>query len=159
MVGHSIKHHVVENALHLLVAARLIRVRGQQVVSKLQRVLRASHFGGVQTAIDMDNGLALAGQGAGLIFGEAFRRRKAPRNLAVPIHARQIALGGNQRDVVRASLRRGTHRHQLHLRARRIKCPEVLDRVVVRGQLEIRPGLEPDHRLRRGNSGLGGQGG
>ena len=62
--------HVVEEAHGLGVGA------ADHLVDHLHELLRADRFAGVQAAIDPDDRLALAGQRAGLLFGEPFGVRQ-----------------------------------------------------------------------------------
>ena len=48
-----------------------------QLIDGFGQLLRAEHFGGVEAAVDPDHGLAVAGEGARLVFGEALSLREA----------------------------------------------------------------------------------
>ena len=49
-----------------------------QAVDRLDQLLGAEHFGRVQAAVDPDDHLALAGQGAGLFVGQVLGQRQPP---------------------------------------------------------------------------------
>ena len=69
--------HVAEEAQRLRI------VLADQLIDRLGQLLRAEHFGGVQAAVDPHHGLAVAGQRARLVVGEALGQREAARDVLV----------------------------------------------------------------------------
>ena len=86
--------HVVEDGPDLGVV-----VPGDEIVRQLDRVLRVRDFGGVQPAVDVDQGAALVGQSPGLGVGQPLRVRKPHRDLTMPVQVAQILGAGDERDV------------------------------------------------------------
>ena len=76
---------------------RVLRVVGlrQQVVGQLHRVLRAGDLARVQPAVDVDDGLALARQLAGIGLAQPGGMGQPPRDLAVAIDLRQVGGRGD----------------------------------------------------------------
>jgi hypothetical protein len=66
-VRHDQRDDVVADPLGLL------GLVGDQAVGEQRRGLTAGHLGGVDAEVDPGDGLALAGQGAGLSIGESLR--------------------------------------------------------------------------------------
>ena len=63
---------------------------GNQFVGQQNGLLRAGHFGGMQSAVDVHDGLALARQGFRLIVGEPAALRQSARNVLVFVDLGEI---------------------------------------------------------------------
>ena len=60
----------------------------EQIVGELQRVLRSGDFGRVQAAVDVDDRLAIPGQGQRPCLAQALRPRQLAGDLAIAIFFR-----------------------------------------------------------------------
>ena len=74
---HEQDDDVVQNPHRLVVGA------ADHLVDHLAELLRAERFGGVQAAVDPDDGLALFRERAGLVVGQALGEREPARDLLV----------------------------------------------------------------------------
>ena len=107
-------------------------------------MLRAGDFGRVQAAVDVDERLALARQRPRLRFGQALRVRQPPRDLAVAIDLLEVLRRRDQREVIGAPLRRRAGFDQRQPIAGGIELLEIVDRLVVGGELGVGARREAD---------------
>ena len=133
-----------------------LRIGGprEQIVGELQRVLRSGDFGRVQAAVDVDDRLAFAGQGQRPSLAQALRPRQLAGDLAIAIDLLQVRRRRDQREVELAALARGARLDQGHPIAGGVELPEVVDGLVVGGQLRFRAGCKAENGFRSGNAPL-----
>ena len=79
----------------------------------------------------------------------AFRMRQTPGDLPIAIDSREVRLGRHQREVERPPLRRLTGVDDLHAIARRVKLLEIVDDLIVGGELVIGARGEAEHGVGR----------
>ena len=146
---------VAEHLLDVLVFGVETR---QQVVEQQRRVLGAGELRRVQAAVDVDERLAFTRQPAGLLIGQSFRMRQPARDLTVAVDALEILLRRHQREVIGPPLRRGAGFDQPHVVRCGVDFLEVVDHLVVRGELVVGARLEAEDGRRRRQPALRGKG-
>ena len=118
-------------------------------------MLRAGDFGGVQAAIDVDDGFALARQGVCGGVVEAAAVSEALRDLLVVIELREIGGRRDDGDFPIEAAGGFADGDQLDAIGGGGEVVEVVARFVVVGEVEIVAGLVAEHGF-GGGDGLGG---
>ena len=150
--------HQDDLAEHLLDVLVLAVETRQQVVEQQRCVLGAGEFRRVQPAVDVDERLAFTRQPPRVLIGQAFGMRQPARDLAVAVDALEVLLRRHQREVIGPPLRRRAGLDQLHVVRGRVDLLEVVDDLVVGGELVVGARLEAEHRGRRRQPALRGKG-
>ena len=119
----------------------------QQVVRELQNVLAARNLGRVQPAVDVDERFSLLGQTMRVGIRQAVRMREPLRDLAILLDVGQVLRARHEGEVPRMPVRRPSRLDQREPIACRVELPEVVDRLVVSGELVVVPWLEPERRF------------
>ena len=145
--------YVVENSGNL----RVVTTR-QKIVGKLNRVLRASDFGRVHRAVDMNDRFPLPDERTGVVIREPFGMRESQGDFAIALDIAKILRRGNEHYIEGLSLGRLAHFDELELVASSIELPKIVDRVVIGGEVKIRPNGEAERRFRRRNRLRGNDG-
>ena len=134
-------------------AQRLVIGLADELKDGLGELLGAQHLGGVEAAVDPDHGLALAGQGAGGVVGEAVGQRQLARNLPVAVELLEV-LGrrddGHQLITAFGRLADGLHHHAVGLG---VELAQVLRELRVVGQHVIGADWVAEELLGRGDPG------
>ena len=154
IVGHNIRMtspNISSTSSSLRVETR------QQVVEQQRRVLGAGELRRVQAAVDVDERLAFTRQPAGLLIGQSFRMRQPARDLAVAVDALEVLLRRHQREVIGPPLRRGAGFDQPHVVRCGVDFLEVVDHLVVGGELVVGARLEAEDGRRRRQPALRGK--
>ena len=151
-VGVGVRHEddrVTQEALRFVVGAAHDLPRG------LDQLLCAEHFGGVQAAIDPDDGLAFVRQAARFGLGDAFGTREPCTDLAIAILVPQILGRRDDRHDLRAPFFGQPDRIEFHPVRLAREALEVLVELGVIGQLIVGADPVPEELLRRGQPRLG----
>ncbi len=135
--------HVVQDALGLGVLGRQPFIQGGD------QGLGRHGFGGVQAAVDPHHGLALGGQGAGLVLADALGLGQAPRDLLIAVDVRQVLRRGNDREVLRPPFGGLADLQQLHPIRLAGQGVQIALELSVGDQMIVRPDLMAE-RLQRG---------
>ncbi len=96
----------------------------------------------------MDDSLPLTRERVGLVVGEPFRMRQSQRDLAITFDVPKILRGGDERHVKRPSLGRLPYLDELELVTGGIELLKIGNRVVIGGEMKIRPDGEAQRRFR-----------
>ena len=150
-VGIRVRHEndaVVQDALRLGVGP------ARELPERLDELLRAQHFGGVQSAVDPDDDLAFARQARAVAESTPSRLRESARDVLV---AREIAVIGRARDD-RHDLRTSLFRHADGVEHDAVALAghlrEVLMQLGVVRQHVVGADLVPEERFGRGDARL-----
>jgi hypothetical protein len=137
--GHQQQDGVVAHA------TRFVVLRGDQPPAKLRRVLRARHFGGVQTAVDPHDGLAFFRQRPRLWLVHPAGYGELPRDLLVTCPVLDVGLARDRRQDHRPPL--GAPADLLdHVAIRGgVELAEVIDDLLVAGELVVVPRPEAEY--------------
>ena len=117
-------------------------------------MLWAGHFCRVETAVDVDERLPFARELARRGFGQRAGMREPTSDLPIAIQSGQVVRRRDEREIHRPLLARRPGLHEFHELRRRGDTLEVLDRLIVGGELVIGPGFEAEHRLGRRDATL-----
>ncbi len=128
--------HVIENRVY-----RRIALGRNQLVAKQDGLLSTGDFGGVQAAVDVDDGLAFARQRLGLFVGETPALGQAARDVLIFVKLRQIPRRGDDGNLPIQATRGLADRNDLDAIGSRRQFVEVVARFVVVGEVEIVAGL------------------
>ena len=103
---------------------RIIR-SGEQVVGQLNRVLGGGNLGGVETAVDVDQGLPLPGELPCFLVGQSRRVCQALGNVPVAFDLGEVLGTRYQREVPGTTFRGATDLDQLQSVAGRLELSKV----------------------------------
>ena len=131
--------------------------RGRKVVAELDGVLVVGDFGRMQTAIDVNDRLDLARQGARLLLVDTARQSQAAGEVLMVLELREVFRVGDEGDEPVAALRGFADVHELDPIGGGGEFLEVSERLLVVGELEIGAGLVAENGLGSGRLG-GGEG-
>jgi hypothetical protein len=127
-----------------------------ELVGEPDYVLCPGDLARVQAPADVDDRLAVAGQITGRVIREACRVSECVRDASVSLHGGEVLGGGDEGHPPIASFRGAPHHHHRDAVRSFGEAPEIVHRLLVRGQPEVVAGLEAEYRLGRRNLPLGG---
>src|SRR6266850_844179 len=108
----------------------------------------------MQSAVDVDERFAVAGELTRVAVAQSLRMRESPGNLTVAIDLRQVVRTRDEREVLCPALTRLAGLEHLHVLRRRRDFLEIVDRLVVRRELEIRARSESEDGVRGRDAAL-----
>ena len=127
---------VVENRVYFRIG-----LGRNQLVGEQDGLLRAGNFGGVQPAVDVDDGLAFARQRLGLFVGEPPALGQAARDVLIFVELRQILRRRNDGNLPIQAAGGLADRDQFDAIGNCRQFVEIVARFVVVGKIEIVAGL------------------
>ncbi len=124
------------------------------LVDHLAELLRAEHFGGVQPAVDPDDGLALARQRSRRVVRESLGEREPHGDLPVALEIAVILRRRHDRHEVRPALGRLADLLDDHAIGLRVQLAPVRRDLLVVGQEVVVAEVVPEFFLRSGDPAL-----
>ena len=119
-------------------------------------MLRVRDLGGVLPAVDVDQGAAFVGKGAGFTVGEAAGVGQAQRDLAVAVEVAQVLGAGDERDVDGSAEGGPADFAQFEAVAGGVELVEVVDGLFEGGEVEVGTYAVAEGRTRGWAAGGGG---
>jgi hypothetical protein len=147
-----------ENDVILEDAHRLFVGPGDQLVRGLDQLIRAEHFGGMETAVEPDDRLAFLRQRLRLRVGEPLALREAHRDLLVPREVLEILGSRDDRSELRPSLGRLAELDDLHPVRLGVRLLPVRHELVVIRQPVVVADIVAEELLRRRHVSLRARG-
>ena len=117
------------------------------------------HLRGMQSAVDVNDGLALSGQCPCGLVGKLVGMGQPQRDLAIALQVREVLCRRDHCDVPGMALGRLADLQQRHPIAGGCQASEIRHRLVVGREKEVCPDTRSQHRLRGWDGRLGGSGG
>src|SRR6267378_7981091 len=108
----------------------------------------------MQSAVDVDERFAVAGELTRVAVAQSLRMRESPGNLTVAIDLRQVVRTRDEREILCPALTRLAGLEHLHVLRRRRDFLEIVDRLIVGGELEVRARPESKNGVGRGHAAL-----
>ena len=140
---HGQNHEIVEKPHRLGVGA------AHQLVDGFDQLMRAEHFGGMQSPVEPDDAFAFFRKGTRLLVGQPLGLRELPRNLLVALELLVVFRRRDDRHQLRAALSGLADLDHFHAVGLFVELLPVVDELCVGRELVVVADVEPEVLLRR----------